>query len=257
MSRSVYRYEQSKADDTEVRNKLKAVAHKRQKYGYRMLHEMLRKKGMKVNHKKIYRLYCEEGLQLRRKKKVKKVVRERVPMPVPEAPNKQWQMDFVHDSLGSGRKFRCLTIVDICSRYAPAVEVSHSITGERVVEVLERLRFTRGLPEVITVDNGPEFISHVVAEWVKKHGVILQHIQPGKPMQNAFIESFNGTFRHECLDTHCFLSLKHAREIIQKWREEYNTQRPHSSLKNRTPEDIEVEFFSGKREKKVLTYNWY
>lgn len=195
MSRSVYRYKQSKADDTEVRNKLKAMAHKRQKYGYRMLHGLLRKKGMKVNHKKIYRLYCEEGLQLRRKKKVNKIVRERVPIQVPDVPNKKWQMDFVHDSLGSGRKFRCLTIVDVYSRYAPVIEVSHSITGERVIEVLERLRFTRGLPEVITVDNGPEFISRAVAEWAKKHGVILQHIQPGKPMQNAFIESFNGTFR--------------------------------------------------------------
>lgn len=256
IKRSVYRYVKVESCDSELRQKLIEEAEKRKKYGYRMLHQRLRRAGFMVNHKRVYRLYREENLALRRKKRSKKVVRERVKMEVPNAPNKKWSMDFVHDSLQSGRAFRCLTVIDVCSRYAPVIEVSHSITSKRVIEVLERLSFIRGLPEVITVDNGPEFVSLALREWTRKRGVRLEYIQPGRPMQNGFIESFNGTFRHECLDSHSFLSLRHARRLIEQWREEYNNDRTHSSIKDRTPEEVEIDFFQKCSSTEKLTYAW-
>jgi putative transposase len=152
-------------------------------------------------------------------------------------------MDFVHDSLWNGRKIRCLTIVDLYGRYSPAIEVGFSLSGAQVIATLEKLAFLRGVPEVITVDNGPEFVCRALEEWAKRHGVKLDFIEPGKPTQNGFVESFNGTFRYECLDSHCFFSLLDARTRIEKWRTEYNTERPHSSLGNVTPEMFEAEFF--------------
>lgn len=156
----------------------------------------------------------------------------------PERINQHWSMDFVSDSLYSGRRFRVLTVVDNFSRECPVLEVDHSLTGQRVTRVLDRIALTRGLPEVITVDNGPEFISKALDRWAYENSVKLRFIQPGKPTQNEYIESFNGKFRNECLNDNVFVSLNSAQKLIETWRQDYNTERPHSSLNNLTPEEF-------------------
>jgi len=196
---------------------------------------MLKREGLVINHKKTERLYREEGLALRRKRKRKGAAGIRVVMAPPQRVNERWSMDFVTDSTVTGRRFRALTIVDDYSRECPAIEVDTSLGGRRVVSVLERLAETRGLPEVITIDNGPEFAGKALDEWAYRKGVKLNFIRPGKPIENAFVESFNGRFRDECLNTNWFLSVKHAREVIEAWRKDYNEVRPHSSLKGNTP----------------------
>ena len=190
-----------------------------------------------VNHKRTERIYREEGLALRRKRRRKGAAGLRVVMPEPQRPNERWSMDFVTDSIVSGRRFRALTIVDDYSRECPAIEVDTSLGSARVVNVLERLAETRGLPQVITTDNGPEFAGKTLDEWAYSKGVKLNFIRPGKPMENAFAESFNGRFRDECLNTNWFISLKHAREVIEDWRKDYNEVRPHSALKDHTPRE--------------------
>jgi putative transposase len=236
----------------QLRKDLRELAGKKLKYGLPMLFQLLRRRGWKVNHKRVERLYRLEKLSLRRKKRAKRIVREREHLPVPAHPNEHWAMDFIHDALWSGRKFRCLTLVDIASRYAPALEVGFSMPAERVIAVLNRLAVTRGLPLGITVDNGPEFICKALRDWAAGRGVCLHFIQPGKPTQNAFIESLNGTFRHECLDSHAFRTIREAKEKIEEWRNEYNTERPHSSLGHQTPQEVEINFF-GKEKKGKLT----
>ena len=198
---------------------------------------MLKREGLVVNHKKTERLYREEGLALRRKRKRKGAAGIRVVMAPPRRVNERWSMDFVTDSTITGRRFRALTIVDDYSRECPAIEVDTSLGGRRVVSVLDRLAETRGLPEVITIDNGPEFAGRALDEWAYRKGVKLNFIRPGKPIENAFVESFNGRFRDECLNTNWFLSVKHAREVIEEWRKDYNEVRPHSSLKGNTPRE--------------------
>jgi putative transposase len=163
---------------------------------------------------------------------------KRKPLPNPSAVNRSWSMDFVTDGLCNGRKLRCLTIVDDYSRECPAIEVDTSINGRRVVAVLDRLADVRGLPLSITVDHGPEFEGQVLDEWAYRRGVTLNFIRPGKPVENAYIESFNGRFRDECLNEHWFLTMAHAREVIETWRIEYNTERPHSSLGDVPPEEF-------------------
>jgi putative transposase len=190
-----------------------------------------------VNHKKTERIYSEEGLALRRKRRRKGAAGVRVVMASPMKPNERWSMDFVNDSIVTGRRFRALAIVDDYSRECPAIEVDTSIGGRRVVSVLDRLAEIRGLPEIITIDNGPEFAGRVLDEWAYRRGVKLSFIRPGKPIENAYIESFNGRFRDECLNTNWFLSLKHARAAIEEWRRDYNEVRPHSSLKGATPRE--------------------
>lgn len=188
-----------------------------------------------VNHKRTERIYREEGLALRRKRRRKGAAGVRVVIPSAQRPNEHWSMDFVSDSIVTGRRFRALTVVDNYSRECPVIEVDTSLGGARVVNVLERLSDTRGLPEVITVDNGPEFVGRALDEWAYRRGVKLNFIRPGKPIENAFAESFNGRLRDECLNTNWFINLKEAREIIENWREDYNQVRPHSSLNNLTP----------------------
>jgi putative transposase len=195
---------------------------------------------MVVNHKRTERLYREEGLALRKKRKRKGAAGARVVLPSPQRTNERWSMDFVTDNIVTGRRFRALTIVDDFSRECPAIKVDTSLGGRRVVAVLERLAETRGLPEVITIDNGPEFVSRSLDEWAYRKGVKLSFIRPGKPMENAYIESFNGRFRDECLNTNWFITLKHAREVIEEWRKDYNEVRPHSSLKGSTPKEYAV-----------------
>jgi len=221
---------------------LRELAEKRRKSGAPMLHTLLRREGHLINHKRTERLYREEGLSLRLKKRKKRSSHLRVVMDRPEKINQHWSMDFVSDNLYNGRRFRVLTIVDNFSRECPVLEVDHSLTGQRVTRVLDRIALTRELPEVITVDNGPEFISKALDLWAYENSVKLRFIQPGKPVQNAYIESFNGKFRNECLNDNVFVSLNSARDIIEAWRQDYNSERPHSSLNNMTPEEFATRF---------------
>jgi putative transposase len=238
ISRSLYRYRSRRVDCASLRARIEELAAVKRRYGYRRIHILLRREGWPVNRKRTYRLYREAGLAVRRRKRKRIGLVERRPLAKPAAPNLSWSMDFVADCLASGRKLRCLTIVDDFSRESPAIEVDTSITGRRVVAVLERLADLRGLPRSITVDHGPEFEGQVLDAWAYQRGVQLAFIRPGKPVENAYIESFNGKFRDECLNEHWFLTLAHARRVIEAWRIEYNSERPHSSLADCTPEEF-------------------
>jgi len=238
LSRTAYGYQRHREDDTVLRQRLRELAGQRKRFGSPRLHIMLKRENLVVNHKRTERIYREEGLGLRRKRRRKGAAGARMVIPAPERPNQKWSMDFVTDSIVTGRRFRALAIVDDYSRECPAIEVDTSMGGARVVSVLERLSDIRGLPEVITVDNGPEFASRALDEWAYRKGIKLSFIRPGKPIENAFAESFNGRLRDECLNTNWFLSIKHAREIIESWRKDYNTVRPHSSLGGLTPQEF-------------------
>lgn len=238
LSRTVYRHESQREDDTTVRQRLRELAGERKRFGSPRLHILLKREGLVINHKRTERLYREEGLALRKKRRRKGGAGARIILAAPERPNQIWSMDFVTDSLVTGRRFRALAIVDDYSRECPAIEVDTSLGGSRVVGVLDRLGELRGLPEVITVDNGPEFAGKALDEWAYRKGVKLSFIRPGKPIENAFVESFNGRLRDECLNTNWFLSLKHARHIIEDWRKDYNTVRPHSALGGLAPEEF-------------------
>jgi len=237
ISSSVLRYQPKPGNDDAVRQRLRELAEQRKRFGSPRLHILLRREGLVVNHKRTERLYREEGLMLRKKRRRKGAAGARVVIPFPQRTNERWSMDFVTDSIITGRRFRALAIVDDYSRECPAIEVDTSLGGRRVVSVLEKLAEVRGLPEVITIDNGPEFAGRVLDEWAYRKGVKLSFIRPGKPMENAYIESFNGRFRDECLNTNWFISLKHAREVIEEWRKDYNEVRPHSSLQGATPRE--------------------
>jgi putative transposase len=235
VARTSYRYRSQAADQTALRLRLRGLAATRVRYGYRRLHVLLRREGWRVNHKRIYRLYREEGLGIRVKRRKKLACASRV-LPSPATrPFELWSLDFLTDSLADGRRFRVLTIVDHVSRVSPAIEVGSSVTGERVVGVLERLKRMVGRPERIAVDNGPEFISKALDAWAYRNGVQLEFSRPGKPTDNAFAESFNGRFRDECLNQHWFASLEEARQTIEAWRIDYNTERPRRGLGQQTP----------------------
>jgi len=238
ISRSLYGYRSRRPDCAPLRERIEEIAAVKRRYGYRRVYLRLRREGWQVNRKRVYRLYRDAGLAVRRRKRKRIGFFERRPLPKPMSANVSWSMDFVADGLIGGRRLRCLTIVDDCTRECLAIEVDTSITGLRVQGVLERLADSRGLPASITVDNGPEFDGQVMDKWAYRRGVHLSFIRPGKPNENAYIESFNGKFRDECLNEHWFLTLAHARSIIEAWRLEYNTERPHSSLGNRTPEEF-------------------
>ncbi|MEG3620375.1 IS3 family transposase [Magnetovibrio sp. PR-2] len=232
---STWQYKSRRPDVQGLRERIVELAAERRRFGYRRLHILLRREGWGVNHKAVHRIYQEEGLQVRKRKRKRIGPADRQPILLPERVNERWSMDFVSDGLANGTRFRALNIVDDFSRECPAIEVDTSLPGARVVRVLDRLADTRGLPNGIVVDNGPELISKVLDEWAYSNNVRLLFIEPGKPIQNAFVESFNGKFRDECLNEHWFTSLADARKIIEAWRIDYNTQRPHSSLAYRTP----------------------
>ncbi len=253
ISRSLYRYRSRRPDSGPLRARIAEIAAIKRRYGYRRVYLRLRREGWEVNRKRVYRLYREAGLAVRRRKRKRIGLFERKPLPKPTAANVSWSMDFVADGLIGGRRLRCLTIVDDCTRECLAIEVDTSITGLRVQGVLDRLADTRGLPQSITVDNGPEFDSQVLDKWAYRSGVQLSFIRPGKPNENAYIESFNGKFRDECLNEHWFISLTHARSIIEAWRIEYNTERPHSSLGNRTPQEFAADRTKKDEERVFLT----
>lgn len=238
IQRSSYYYRSRSDPQTELRVRLKDLAGARVRYGYRRLHVLLKREGWQINHKRVYRLYKLEGLSLRLKTKKKRTSEARVPLLAATAPNECWSMDFVADRLSDGRSMRMLTLVDNFSRISPAIEVDFSLTGKRVVEVLHRLKSISGLPKVIKVDNGSEFISKAMDEWAHRNNVKLEFSRPGKPTDNAFIESFNGRLRQECLNQNWFTSLDDAKQIVEAWREDYNQLRPHSSLKQKTPSEF-------------------
>lgn len=218
-------------DDAALRARLKALAAQYPRYGCPTLHDMLRAQGHVLNRKRTYRIYREEGLQVRTKQR-KKLTRPRVPMLVPSAPNERWSIDFMSDQLANGRRFRVLNLVDDHTRECMLQIVDFSISGERLARELDRLA---RVPKTIVCDNGPEFTCKAMFFWAKRNGVKLHFIQPGKPMQNAFVESFNGKFREYCLDLNWFASVEDARSIIDNWRAHYNNVRPHRSLGKRPP----------------------
>jgi putative transposase len=235
VARSSFRYRSVASDQTALRLRLRDLAATRVRYGYRRLHILLRREGWRVNHKRVYRLYREEGLGIRVKRRKKLASASRL-LPSPATkPLERWSLDFLTDGLANGRRFRVLTIVDNVSRVSPAIEVGVSLTGAGVVAVLERLKRTVGRPERIAIDNGPEFISKALDAWAYQNGVQLEFSRPGKPTDNAFAESFNGRFRDECLNQHWFASLEEVRQTVEAWRLDYNTQRPHRALGQQTP----------------------
>jgi putative transposase len=242
IGRASARYRAVRGDDAAVRGRLRALATERPRFGYRRLHALLRREGIVVNHKRVARLYGEEGLAVRRRSR-KRLAREgRGAAPAPTAPNERWGLDFMSDALAGGRRLRVLCVLDLCTREAPAIEVDTSLPGPRVVAVLERLVAQRGRPVELVLDNGPELTGRALDAWAAARGVRLRFIAPGKPSQNGFVESFNGRFRDECLDRSWFTSLADARATVAAWRVDYNGARPHSALGYKTPDEIRAGF---------------
>jgi putative transposase len=239
LDRSTLRYQRKRPDDATVRQRLRELAAERRRFGYRRLGWMLAREGHAMNHKKLYRLYHEERLMVRRRRGRKRALGTRAPMTLPNAINQRWSLDFVSDTLSDGRRFRILCIVDDFSRECLATVVDTSLGGVRVVRELEQLGFERGTPRVIVSDNGTELTSCAVLRWATGR-LDWHYIEPGKPVQNAFIESFNSKLRDECLNEHVFLTLAEARETIEAWRHDYNHLRPHGSLGALTPTEFAV-----------------
>ena len=237
LPRASYDYKPVVGHDDELREKIRELAIQRRRFGCPRIHLLLRREGLVINHKRTERLYRKEGLSLRKRKRKKTAAINRVILPAPERPNERWSMDFITDSIATGRRFRALVIIDNYSRECPVIEVDTSLGGRRVVGVLDRLAENKGLPEVITIDNGPEFTGRALDEWAYRHSVKLNFIRPGKPIENAYAESFNGRLRDECLNENWFISLNHAREVIENWRIDYNEGRPHTSLGGLTPKE--------------------
>lgn len=241
LSRSRWHYRpQRPVRDAPLRDRLKELAKLRPRFGYKRLHVLLRREGLVVNLKRVYRLYREERLMVRRHR-AKHVMAPRVPLSAPSQRNERWGMDFIHDACVNGRRFRCLTMVDEFTRECPRIDADTSLPAVRVIAALEQLAGERGLPKSIVVDHGPEFISRALDIWAYRHGVELVFIRPGKPVENAYVESFHARFRDECLGAHWFLDLTDARFQIEQWRRDYNEVRPHSSLGNRTPAEFTKE----------------
>ena len=237
--RSSYHYRPRRDAQASLRQRIREIAQTRVRYGYRRIQVLLKREGWQVNAKRIYRLYCEEGLQLRNKRPKRKVAAKlREGRGRAEEPNHVWAMDFMSDQLFDGRRIRILTIVDAFTRLSPAIGVRLSYRGSDVVETLEEAIRAHGVPREIRVDNGPEFVSRELDLWAWSRGVTLDFSRPGKPTDNAFIESFNGSFRAECLDASWFLSLEDARSRCEAWRQDYNNVRPHSSIGHKAPVEL-------------------
>lgn len=230
MSPSVLRYQPRPDGNDALRARLKELAGQHRRHGYRMLHNRLKNDGWRINVKRTYRVYREEGLTVRRRRRKKLPVPERQPLVRPSLPNEVWSMDFVFDELADGRRVKTLTIVDDCTKASVKIIADTSIPAAYVARTLDQIKAERGLPKVIRTDNGPEFAGRVMQDWAARNGVEWRFIQPGKPVQNAYIESFNSRFRDECLSQHWFASLSHLRSVIEAWREDYNEHRPHSAL---------------------------
>ncbi|HGS5435946.1 TPA: IS3 family transposase [Vibrio parahaemolyticus] len=239
IQRASMRYQpQSNREDDKLQARIKELALERRRFGYRRIHRLLRREGFDVNHKRVYRLYCELGLMVSKRRRRKSQYVEREPLLLPSVPNHTWSMDFVMDALSNGRRIKCLTIVDDYTKECLDIPVATGISGDEVVMTLESIAAFRGYPEAIRTDQGPEFTGKALDQWAYQHGVILKLIQAGKPTQNAYIESFNGKFRDECLNEHWFRDLSHARDLISLWRMDYNENRPHSALGYLTPSEF-------------------
>ncbi len=235
MSASALRYAPRPDRNVELRERIMSLAQRHKRYGMGMIYLKLRQEGLLVNYKRVERLYQEAKLQVRRRKRKKVLVSERQPLLRPSRANEVWSMDFVFDRTAEGRVIKCLTIVDDATHESVAIEVERAISGHGVSRVLDRLKHSRGLPKVIRTDNGKEFCGKTMVIWGHERGVQLRLIEPGKPNQNAYIESFNGRLRDECLNEHWFPSLLHARTEIETWRREYNEERPKKALGGMTP----------------------
>ena len=235
MSAAALRYEPRPVHDAGLRDRIIALAHRHRRYGAGMIYLKLRQEGRVVNHKRVDRLYAEARLQVKRRRRKKVPVVDRQPLLRPRHPNEVWSADFVFDRTAEGRVVKCLTIVDDATTDAVAMVPARALGGLPVTRVLDQLAASRGLPLVLRTDNGPEFCGRALLTWAHQRGLTLRLIEPGKPMQNAYVESFNGRFRDECLNEHWFTSLAHARAVIETWRREYNEERPKKALGGLTP----------------------
>ena len=238
MNRATLRYEHHRDPQEALRVRLRELAGSRVRYGYRRLTVMLRREGWEVNAKRIYRIYTEEGLIVRTQKRRQRAQRQRVASGSAIHPNQKWSMDFVAQRLADGRWIRVLTVVDQFTRECLLLHADTALSGEKVAAALDAVVAGRGAPQSITVDNGSEFTSQAMDLWAYRNGVKIDFSRPGKPTDNAFVESFNGTFRSECLNIHWFMDLKEATQLIEAWRQEYNESRPHASLDDRTPSEF-------------------
>ena len=238
VNRSAWQYEPLRGKDDAVRERMREIANERRRFGYRRLAILLGREGKGMNLKKVYRLYREERLTVRKRGGRKRALGTRAPMAIPQEPNQRWSLDFVSDALACGRRFRLLNVIDDYSRECLACIVDTSLSGRRVVRELSAIVERRGLPCMVVSDNGTELTSHAVLAWCQDTGVEWHYIAPGKPQQNGFVESFNGRLRDECLNEHLFPSLAAARRIIEAWRTDYNTVRPHSSLGGLAPAEF-------------------
>ena len=239
LDRNTLRYRSRRQDDAPLRIRIREIAERKRRYGCPRIYVCLRREGWRVNHKKVERIYYrDEKLSLRRRRRKKLAAVPRLALPRPTQPGRCYALDFVHDRLVTGRRYKCLTMKDPCSKEVPVIEVDVSIGGARVCRILDRLFRTRPLPETLILDNGPEFAGTALDAWAAQHGVHLHFIQPGKPVQNAFIESFNGKFRDECLNEHWFMTLQEAQLVIEVWRREYNEERTHSAIGDVTPHEF-------------------
>ncbi len=241
-SSTFYYKKYSSRDDTLLKTKLKEIAQKRIRWGCPRIFEVARREGFNDNYKRVERIYNEMGLSLKKRPKKKLRGTLRLVLPEPTQPNQIWSMDFVSESLCDNRKFRCFTLVDDFTRENIMIHPDRSIRSEKLVKSFSQLKQNRGHPKMIVCDNGPEFISQNLDIWAYQNNVELKFIQPGKPVQNAYIESFNVKFRDECLNQHWFLNLDEARSTIEEWRNDYNQNRPHSSLNMKTPNEFAIEW---------------
>jgi len=237
--RSTLRYQSRLPEQDEaLSSRIIELAQERRRFGYRRIHALLRREGVEVNHKRVYRLYRAAELAVKRRKRRKEVMVPREPLTLPVRRNEVWSMDFVMDALANGRRLKVLTVVDDCTKEAVDLVADFGISGHYVTRILDQVARFRGYPKAVRTDQGPEFTGRALDQWAYQHGVQLKLIQPGKPTQNAFIESFNGKFRDECLNEHWFHTLDHARVIINQWRKDYNECRPHSMLGYKTPTEM-------------------
>ena len=232
-------------DTASLRSRIIDLAHARRRFGYRRIHDLLRREGIRANHKKVYRLYREEALSVRKRRRRKAVMVDRQALYAPTRPNEIWSIDFVMDALANGRRIKCLTIVDDFTRECLDIVVDYGISGSYVARVLQAIGQFRGLPRAVRTDQGPEFTSRALDRWAYGRGVDLKLIAAGKPTQNAYIESFNGKFRDECLNDNYFNNLEHARAVIATWRRDYNEARPHSGIGRIPPAEFAARYRSG------------
>jgi len=235
MSASALRYRPVPDRNVALREEIRTLAYRHRRYGAGMIYLKIRQRGQIVNHKRVERLYSLEQLQVRRRKRKKVPVGERQPLLRPQAANEVWSMDFVFDRTAEGRTVKCLTVVDDATHEAVAVVPDRAIGGRALTRILDQLHLERGLPQVIRTDNGKEFCGRAMLTWAHQHQIALRLIEPGKPNQNAYVESFNGRLRDECLNEHWFISLTHAKDIIEDWRRDYNEERPKKGLGGLTP----------------------